>query len=142
MESGKQAIVPGRPEQSELIRRITCMDEEDRMPPLETKKELSKRLQFNTMGRVAKYKKVKSFDPYSSKNRGNVNLNQVGIWGLGDSGRKTKKRSRRAEQLRSENKKKRVNNLTKNGGGFDLRVHGVGTISIEVEYVRTARWRE
>ena len=81
---------------------------------------MSKRLQFNTMGRVAKYKKVKSFDPYSSKNRGNVNLNQVGIWGLGDSGRKTKKRSRRAEQLRSKNKKKRVNNLTKNGGGFDL----------------------
>jgi hypothetical protein len=35
------------------------------------------------MGRVAKYKKVKSFDPYSKKNRGNVDLGQVGVWGLG-----------------------------------------------------------
>ena len=58
------------------------------------------------MGRVAKYKKVKSFDPYSKKNGGNVDLSKVGVWGLGDNGRKAKKRSRRAEVLR-RNKKRR-----------------------------------
>src|SRR5271170_6450972 len=31
-ESGKLPIVPGHPEQSELIRRITLNDPEDRMP--------------------------------------------------------------------------------------------------------------
>ena len=70
------------------------------------------------MGRVAKYKKVKSFDPYSKKNNGQVDLSTVGVWGFGDSGRKVKKRSRRAEQLRQKNKKKRMND--KEYGGFDL----------------------
>jgi len=51
------------------------------------------------MGRVAKYKKVKSFDPYSKKNRGALDLSKVGIWGLGDDGRKIKKRSQKAERL-------------------------------------------
>lgn len=32
-KSGKMAIVPGAPEDSELIRRITTSDEDDRMPP-------------------------------------------------------------------------------------------------------------
>lgn len=68
------------------------------------------------MGRVAKYKKVKSFDPYSKKNGGNVDLSKVGIWGLGDSGRKAKKRSRRAEVLR-RNKKRKTNDQN---DGFDL----------------------
>ena len=43
LKSGKRAIVPGHPEQSELIQRITCPEEDDRMPPVETKKKLSKR---------------------------------------------------------------------------------------------------
>jgi hypothetical protein len=73
------------------------------------------------MGRVSKYKKVKSFDPYSKKNGGKINLSKVGIWGLGESGRKAKKRSRRSEMLRSI-KKKNNNNSNKNGtdDGFDL----------------------
>ena len=68
------------------------------------------------MGRVAKYKKIKSFDPYSKKNGGNVDLSKVGIWGLGDNGRKGKKRSLRAEKLRM-NKKRRKNDQNE---GFDL----------------------
>ena len=67
------------------------------------------------MGRVAKYKKIKSFDPYSKKNGGNIDLSTVGVWGLGDNGRKAKKRSRRAEMLRSKNKRKRLAE-----DGFDL----------------------
>jgi len=68
------------------------------------------------MGRVARYKKVKSFDPYSKKNGGKVNLNNVGIWGMGEDGRKAKKRSRRCENLRESNgKKKKVTD-----DGFDL----------------------
>src|SRR5688500_2342360 len=31
-ESGKPAIIPGKPDQSELIRRITLNDPEERMP--------------------------------------------------------------------------------------------------------------
>src|SRR6478736_4973183 len=31
-ESGKPAIVPGKPEESELIRRITAKDPDERMP--------------------------------------------------------------------------------------------------------------
>jgi hypothetical protein len=57
------------------------------------------------MGRVAKYKKVKSFDPYSKKNKGKVNLDNIGIWGLGENGRKEKKKSKRAEMLKSKTKK-------------------------------------
>lgn len=68
------------------------------------------------MGRVAKYKKIKAFDPYSKKNAGQLNLSNVGIWGLGESGRKAKKRSRRAEILR-QNKKRKPNDTN---GEFDL----------------------
>lgn len=68
------------------------------------------------MGRVAKYKKIKSFDPYSKKNGGKVNLARVGMWGLGDNGRKAKKRSRRSEVLRL-NKKHKTNDAN---AGFDL----------------------
>lgn len=67
------------------------------------------------MGRVAKYKKIKSFDPYSKKNGGKIDLGNVGIWGLSDNGRKVKKRSKRAEMLRSK-KKRRVSD----NDGFDL----------------------
>src|SRR5687768_12219763 len=34
-ESGKRAIVPGKPDQSELVRRIHAADESERMPPAE-----------------------------------------------------------------------------------------------------------
>mmetsp|Transcript_6437 Transcript_6437/g.7410 ORF Transcript_6437/g.7410 Transcript_6437/m.7410 type:complete len:347 (+) Transcript_6437:45-1085(+) len=74
------------------------------------------------MGRVAKYKKVKSFDPYSKKNGGKVDLPTVGIWGLGDDGRKIKKRSQKAERMRAK-KNKDIKRSTKNrgndDGGFD-----------------------
>ena len=69
------------------------------------------------MGRVAKYKKIKSVDPYSKKNGGRVDLSKVGIWGLGDNGRKVKKRSRRSELLRA-NKKPRQRPADEQG--FDL----------------------
>jgi mono/diheme cytochrome c family protein len=41
-ESGRTAIVPGQPDASELIRRIECDDPEERMPPPEVEKLLSK----------------------------------------------------------------------------------------------------
>lgn len=40
-ESGEKAIVPGRPEQSELIKRINSADPDQRMPPAESKKSLT-----------------------------------------------------------------------------------------------------
>ncbi len=43
LESGKQAIVPGDPKASELIKRITTSDHEDQMPPPEAKKQLTNR---------------------------------------------------------------------------------------------------
>ena len=41
LESGKLAIVPGNPEQSELIRRITAQDEARKMPPAYSGKALT-----------------------------------------------------------------------------------------------------
>src|SRR6266581_9254965 len=40
-KSGKIAIVPGAPEKSEVIARVTTSDEDDRMPPLKTGKKLT-----------------------------------------------------------------------------------------------------
>ncbi len=40
-DSGSPAIVPGKPEESELIRRVTCEDEDEVMPPAEDNKRLS-----------------------------------------------------------------------------------------------------
>ena len=40
-KSGKRAIVPGKPDQSELVRRITSTDHNKVMPPPETKKQLT-----------------------------------------------------------------------------------------------------
>src|SRR5437588_12362906 len=40
-KSGKIAIVPGAPEKSEMIARVTTSDEDDRMPPLKTGKKLT-----------------------------------------------------------------------------------------------------
>jgi len=76
------------------------------------------------MGRVARYKKVKSFDPYSKQNGGRINLNHVGVWGLGSDVRKTKKRSRTSEKLRSLKRKR-----GKDGGDNTTRgdPHGLDT---------------
>lgn len=75
------------------------------------------------MGRVAKYKKVKSFDPYSKKNRGNIDLPTVGIWGLGDNGRRPKKRSQKAERMHAKKNKfideKKLKKKV-DDGGFDM----------------------
>jgi len=66
------------------------------------------------MGRVARYKKVKACDPYSSKNRGRLlDADTVGVWGLGDSGRKAKKRSLTSQKLRSMRKKSGAKMTTK-----------------------------
>src|SRR5215831_13208417 len=39
---GKAAIVPGKPDQSELIRRVTTTDREEVMPPAKSGKKLTK----------------------------------------------------------------------------------------------------
>ncbi len=39
--SGKIAIVPGKPDQSELVRRITTADADERMPPADSNKQLT-----------------------------------------------------------------------------------------------------
>ena len=40
-EPDKRAVVPGRPEESELVRRITSVDPDERMPPKDSHKILS-----------------------------------------------------------------------------------------------------
>src|SRR5262245_49727018 len=40
-KSGDPAVVPGKPDESELIKRITALDEDDLMPPPKSKKQLS-----------------------------------------------------------------------------------------------------
>jgi hypothetical protein len=91
------------------------------------------------MGRVARYKKIRTCDPFSKKNGGRIDLSTVGIWGLGDNGRKLKKKSRTAERLKCKakripftkgkdrnnrnNKSSIINNNNNNSiasGGFDL----------------------
>src|SRR3954462_5375707 len=41
LKDGKHAILPGHPEQSELIARVTTADEDDVMPPRKTNKKLT-----------------------------------------------------------------------------------------------------
>jgi mono/diheme cytochrome c family protein len=41
LKDGKHAVVPGHPEQSELIARVTTQDEDDVMPPRKTNKKLT-----------------------------------------------------------------------------------------------------
>jgi mono/diheme cytochrome c family protein len=41
LKDGKWAIVPGKPDESELIRRVTTQDEDDVMPPRKTNKKLT-----------------------------------------------------------------------------------------------------
>ena len=40
-KSGERAIVPGKPAESELIRRINTKDEDDLMPPVKSEKKLT-----------------------------------------------------------------------------------------------------
>ena len=40
-KKGEAPVVPGNPEASELIRRVSCNDENDRMPPQETGNRLT-----------------------------------------------------------------------------------------------------
>ena len=40
-ESGKPALVPGKPDESELFRRIAAEDADDVMPPPKSKKSLT-----------------------------------------------------------------------------------------------------
>src|SRR5437660_1759308 len=58
-ETGEPAIVPTRPEKSELVRRVFSADEAERMPPPKSKKELSnaeKELLKRWIGEGAEYK--------------------------------------------------------------------------------------
>jgi hypothetical protein len=72
------------------------------------------------MGRVSKYKKIKSCDPYSKQNKKHgINLETVGVWGLGDDGRRKKKRSRTAEKLKQKTSKKAKKN-SQDDGFFDV----------------------
>ena len=69
------------------------------------------------MGRVARFKKLKTCDPYSSKNRGQLLGERV--WGLTDSGRKVKKRSLVAQKMQAL-KQKRRKGEKKVVEGFDV----------------------
>ena len=57
------------------------------------------------MGRVAKYKKIKAFDPFSKQNNGK---GLDCIWGFGNNGVKEKKRSRTAEKLHQQKIARRI----------------------------------
>lgn len=59
------------------------------------------------MGRVSKYKKLKSCDPYAKK-KGNGSHGDFGVWGLGDNGRRTKKRSATALAMKKAKHKRRA----------------------------------
>lgn len=68
------------------------------------------------MGRVSRYKKVKAFDSFAK----NGQL-MPDTWGLGESGRRTKKRSLTATKLRDQKRKRRKNNAASfENEGFDL----------------------
>ena len=71
------------------------------------------------MGRVARFKKIRACDPYSRENKGRVVLDRVGVWGLGNNGRKPKKRSLVAQRLQAR-KLKRRNGMKRDDEGFDL----------------------
>ena len=65
-DSGQTAIVPGQPEESELIRRILAEDDAQRMPPPASHKQLTpnqKELLVQWIARGAKYEQHWSFLP-------------------------------------------------------------------------------
>lgn len=64
-DSGEIAVVPGKPGESELIRRIESNDHDLRMPPLETEKELAekqKSILRRWIAQGGEYKKLWSFE--------------------------------------------------------------------------------
>jgi mono/diheme cytochrome c family protein len=65
-KSGEIAIVPGKPDASEVVKRILSTDEDEVMPPPETNKKLTPS-QIETLKRWinegAEYKKHWSFEP-------------------------------------------------------------------------------
>jgi hypothetical protein len=66
LESGSRAIVPGKPEASELVARITSSDIDLRMPPAETGKTLTAEQQDvlrRWIGEGAAYQKHWAFEP-------------------------------------------------------------------------------
>jgi hypothetical protein len=77
-----------------------------------------------TMGRVARYKKVKRSLTTNGGGGGDY-LDTVGVWGMGDSGRKAKKRSQTALKLRARRNKPAVSDhdvfdVAPAGDDFDL----------------------
>ncbi|GKY96162.1 hypothetical protein MPSEU_000576200 [Mayamaea pseudoterrestris] len=58
------------------------------------------------MGRVARYKKIKACDPFAKGGNKRKTIGGETVWGIGDDGRKAKKRSRTAEKLRAQRKRK------------------------------------
>jgi hypothetical protein len=65
-DSGETPIVPGQPDQSELVRRIFAADESERMPPPDSRKTLSaeqKELLKRWVAEGAQYEKHWSFEP-------------------------------------------------------------------------------
>lgn len=74
------------------------------------------------MGRVSKYKKLKSCDPFAKK-KGNSSHGDFGVWGLGDNGRRTKKRSATALAMKAAKHKRRARkkgSATRPDGGDDF----------------------
>ncbi len=66
VRDGKQAIAPGRPDQSELVRRILSQDADERMPPPSEKRQLGPdeiKLLKRWVEQGAKYEKHWSFIP-------------------------------------------------------------------------------
>ena len=78
------------------------------------------------MGRTARYKKIKSCDPYSKKNAGKGSLATVGIWGLSDNGAKPKKRSRTAERMKQEKINRKLKRLKRMNPNSSAPIHVSG----------------
>lgn len=71
------------------------------------------------MGRVARYKKLKSCDPFA-KNGGVM----TDMWGEGNNGQRAKKRSLTSQKLRSKRKRGAFSEQQEDTAGFDLPPSG------------------
>ena len=85
------------------------------------------------MGRVSKYKKVKAVDPFSKQKKGKAASARTSeyVWGMGDNGRKEKKRSLKAQRHQarklgggSMSDGRRRAREAAGAGGFDLPPSG------------------
>lgn len=86
------------------------------------------------MGRVSKYKKVKAVDPFSKQKKGKAAASartSEYVWGMGDNGRKEKKRSLKAQRHQarklgggSMSDGRRRAREAAGAGGFDLPPSG------------------